>query len=368
MRKIIWSKLRLSSGKKGRQEDMSSHKRNPSVAEEYNEAFRTKSYTELFNKVQNQLEKTCPDKGHSFSSSSPPTPVMPSHLSKYILDPPQETVSSILDRSGPHHFLFNYFDTSQEAGKVCEFVLANVHQVGLNYRTIKKITNLTEQYPDPTRWNHNQYDALYKNLASFATHNNPFSSIPGRFVQIHDTHVQLLQQLTVKYRKTKRRMKLTKYIKRGLSTFLMVGSSAAAVILLVLTAHSMVGMVAAPGLIVCLGFLMMKRKLKGQKRKYKRMGLEVQLDVAARGVYTLINDFDTMGQLVKGLYNEMEHKKFVAGTVVKRGRNGMLQEVVRDFKTHESVFLEQVEELKNHIYLCFLNINRARRLLVQEIV
>ncbi|GFP97725.1 upf0496 protein at1g20180, partial [Phtheirospermum japonicum] len=339
-----------------RQEEASSHKGNPSVAEEYNEAFRTKSYTELFNKVQDQLE-TCPDKGHSFSSSSPLTP------------PPQETVTSILDRLGPHRFLVNYFDTSQEAGKICEFVLANVHQVGLNYRSIKKITNLTEQFPDPTRWTHNHYDALYKNLASFATRNNPFSSTPDKFIELHDTHVQLLQQLTLKYKKTKKRTKFIKYIKRGLSAFLMVGSGAAAVTLLILVAHSMVGMVAAPGLIVCcLGFLMMKRKLKGRKRKSKRTGLEGQLDMAARGVYTLINDFDTMGQLVKGLYSEMERRKLVAGTVVEKGRNGMLQEVVRDFKMHESGFLEQVEELKSHIYLCFLNINRARRLLVQEIV
>ncbi|KAL3639031.1 hypothetical protein CASFOL_016938 [Castilleja foliolosa] len=362
MRQMLWSKLR-----KGRQEDMSSHKGNPSVVEEYNEAFRTKSYTELYNKVQDQLEMR-PDKGHSFSSSSPPTPMMSSHLSEYLLEPPQETVTSILDRSGHDRFLVNYFDTSQEAGKICEFVLANIHQVDVNYRSIKKITNLTEQFPDPTRWTHNQYDALYKNLSSFATRNNPFSSTPDKFVEIHDTHVQLLQQLTLKYKKTKKRTKFIKYVKRGLSGFLTVGSGAVTIALLVLVANSMVGMVAAPGLVVCcLGFLM-QRKLKGQKRKSKRMGLERQLDVAARGLYTLINDFDTMGQLVKGLYSEMERRKLVAETVVERGRNGMLQEVVRDFKTHESVFLEQVEELKNHIYLCFLNINRARRLLVQEIV
>ncbi|KAL6493014.1 hypothetical protein OROGR_032773 [Orobanche gracilis] len=287
---VLWKERRHGEGEVSRREGKSN------VSEEYNEAFRTKSYTELCNKVEDQLEtRTCPDEEEYFSG-------------------------------------------------ICESVLQNIHQVGT------------------------QYDMLYRNLSSFATHNNPFSSTPQKILELHDSHVRLLHQLTSKYRKTKRRTKFIKYIKRGVATFLTVGSGALAITLLILAANSMVGMVAAPGLIVCcLGFLMMK-KLKGQKWKAKKTGLAGQLDVAARGVYTLINDFDTMGQLVKQLYNEMERRKYVAETCVEKGENEMVKEVVRDFQVHESCFLEEVEELKKHIYLSFLNINRARRLLVQEIV
>ncbi|KAL6506685.1 hypothetical protein OROHE_022517 [Orobanche hederae] len=357
MRNMSWSKLRLSSGRKGcsGEGEVSRRKGKSNVSEEYNEAFRTKSYTELCSKVEDELEtRTCPDEGEYFS--------------EYLLEPPQETVTSILENSELHHFLISYFDSSQEAGRICESVLQNIHQVGINHRTIKNITKLVDQFPDSKRWTGTQYDTLYRNLASFATHNNPFSSTSQKILELHDSYVRLLHQLTSKYRKTKRRTKFIKYIKRGVATFLTVGSGALAITLLILAANSMVGMVAAPGLIVCcLGFLMMK-KLKGQKRKVKKTGLEGQLDVAARGVYTLINDFDTMGQLVKQLYNEMERRKYVAETCVEKGKNEMVKEVVRDFHVHESCFLEEVEELKKHIYLSFLNINRARRLLVQEIV
>ncbi|KAK6115163.1 hypothetical protein DH2020_007432 [Rehmannia glutinosa] len=356
-------------------EDVNSLKRKSSVNQEYKDAFRTKSYTELCDKAQNQLEiRKCLDKGQSFSSSSPiSSPYSPSHinhvhLSEYLLDPPPETLTPILEDSNLHRFLIDYLNTSHEAGRVCEFVLQNIRQVDVNYRAIKNIIKLIELYPDCTSWTDNQYDTLYRNLASFAAHNNPFSSTPEKLFELHDTHVHLLHQLTSQCRKTKRRTKFFKYIKRGLATFLAVGAGAIAVALLVLALHSMVGMVATPGLIACCLGLFKIKKSKRRIQEFKRTGLEeTQLDIAARGVYTLINDFDTMGQLVKGLHNEMESRRFVAEICVQKGKNEILKEVVKEFQMNESCFLEQLEELKKHVYLCFLNINRSRRLLVQEI-
>ncbi|KAK6131338.1 hypothetical protein DH2020_034921 [Rehmannia glutinosa] len=315
MRKMLWSKIGFSSRKKGRhgKEDVNSLKRKSSVNQEYKDAFRTKSYTELCDKAQNQLEirKCTLDKGQSFSSSSPSTPISspysPSHinhvhLSEYLLDPPQETLTPILEDSNLHRFLIDYFDTSHEAGRV------------------------------------------------FAAHNNPFSSTPEKLLELHDTHVHLLHRLTSQCRKTKRRTKFFKYIKRGLATFLAMGAGAIAVALLVLALHSMVGMVATPGLVACCLGLFMIKKSKRRKRESKRTGLEeTQLDIAARGVYTLINDFDTMGQLVKGLHNEMESRRFVAEICVQKGKNEILKEVVKEFQMNESCFLEQLEELKKHV-------------------
>ena len=46
----------------------------------------------------------------------------------------------------------------------------------------------------------------------------------------------------------------------------------------------------------------------------------------------------------------------------------VLDEVMREFRVHETCLLEQLEELEDHIYLCLLNVNRSRRLLVDEIM
>jgi hypothetical protein len=53
---------------------------------------------------------------------------------------------------------------------------------------------------------------------------------------------------------------------------------------------------------------------------------------------------------------------------VKNGKREILKEVVREFHANESSFLEQIEELEEHIYLCFLTINRSSRLVFQEII
>ncbi|GER30455.1 alcohol dehydrogenase [Striga asiatica] len=346
--KMLWSKLRLSSRRKGYpSEDVKSQKGNPNVSEEYNEAFRTKSYTELCNKVEDQLETRTSHKHHHNEN-----------LSEYLLDPPQETLTSILKATRNHHeFLINYLNKSQEASRVCELVLQNAHQaISTNHHPINNITNLIEQTPDPKRWTHHHYNILHKNLASFARRKNPFQSTPDKFLELHESYTLLLRQLTSKYKRKKRRRTLIKAAS-------CVGSTALAVSLLVLATNGVGCVVAATGLLACcLGLLAMKRR-KLRKGKARR-----QLDVAARGVYTLMNDLDTLCRLVGVLHDEVERRKVMVGTCVEKGRDEMVKEVVRELQADEAWFMEEVEELKRHVCLCFLNINRARRLLVQEIV
>lgn len=121
----------------------------------------------------------------------------------------------------------------------------------------------------------------------------------------------------------------------------------------------------------CLVLFLMKKFMKREKGnitytyKWKEV---VAMDAAARGVYILINDFDTMSRLVQRLNDEMEHRKFAAGVCVRRGKNeAALMEVVREFQMHELGFLEQLEDLEKQIYLCFLDINQSRRLLIQQL-
>ncbi|KAG8377964.1 hypothetical protein BUALT_Bualt08G0088600 [Buddleja alternifolia] len=385
MKKMLWTKLKLHIGTEGRhgkrkeEDNVNSLMGKPNVNEEYKEAFRTKSFIEMCNKVQGQLEvRTSLDDGQSSSSSSPlssssSTPSSPSvqhvPLSQYLLEPRQETLTSILEASNLHQFLVNYFEISLEAGKTCEFLLQNVLQVHINYRVIKNVLKLIKRVPDKESWTHHQYHAVYKNLASYALHKNPFSMMTReKFHELHDSHVLLLHQLTSQYRKTKRRTKYIRFIKRAFATFLVLGFGAFFIALLILAMHSMIGLVACPGLIVCTLALFKTKRLRQKFDRKWLEGLGAQLDIAARGVYILINDFDTMSMLVQRLYDEMEHRKFVADICVKKGKNEMLKEVVTEFQTQDSCFLEQLEELEKQIYLCFLDINRSRRLVVDEMV
>ncbi|KAK4387434.1 hypothetical protein Sango_2350000 [Sesamum angolense] len=359
-------------GRHGKEDVVNSLMRKPSVNEEYKEAFRTKSYIEICNKVQDQLEMrslTSGDLDHDDDEYL--------HLSEYLLQPPhQETLTSMFDHTSNHHqFLLSYFKISLEATKICESLLTNVHQARNGYRAIKTVTKLIERVPDCGNRTHNHYHRVCKALASFARRGNPFPTTTlVKFLELHDNHVNLLQELTSQHRKTKRRTKFIRLIKRGMTSFVVMACGALIIALLVLAMHiATAGLAAAPGLvIICTLGLFMMKKTRRDERDWNVARLDEvveQLDMAARGVYIMMNDFDMMSRLVRRLHDEMEHRKFVAEICVRKGKNEMLKEVIeREFQMHERCFLEQLEELEKQICLCFLDINRSRRLLVREMV
>ncbi|KAG6390516.1 hypothetical protein SASPL_148254 [Salvia splendens] len=86
-------------------------------------------------------------------------------------------------------------------------------------------------------------------------------------------------------------------------------------------------------------------------------GVVEQLDVAAKGVYILKRDFDTIGRAVERMGGEIEHDR----AMMERGRS------VEVLKESEFGVSRQAEELEEHVYLCLLTINRARAMVVREI-
>ncbi|KAL6504773.1 hypothetical protein OROHE_023531 [Orobanche hederae] len=372
MRKFLWAKLIklpfIKQGRHGREEDdhQNSLMSTSNVNEEYKQAFRTKSYIEIRDKVQCQLEISCDlDQeqyiaNSSSSSSSPNNVQYDLNLCEFLLEPHQQSLIS----SNLHEFLVNYFEISHEISRTCETLLTDIHRVRDDHRSMRNVIASIQRVP-----------AKHENLAPSNLHKNPFSktALPQNFQKLHNSHILLLHDLTSHCKKkTKRQKKLNKFFKRAVVGYMVMGFGALAIALLVLmTMHCMVGLVAAPILgMWALGRFMKKRARRKRDRKWLNEGLVAKLDTAARGVFIIMNDFETMGPIVKRLHDEMEHGRFVADIIrVKRlGENEMLKEVVREFQMHDSCLMEQLDELEKQIYLCFLDINRSRRLLVREMV
>lgn len=337
----------------------------PDVDEEYSQALRTKSYTEIWSKVQSQLKK--PSIDHKLSSSAS-LPIY-IHLSDYVLEPRQETLTTMIESSKLHHLLVEFFQATQEACNICESLLRSIHRTRTNHKIIKRIIKLTKRVHE--YGSQDQSRAIFKELTTYASLENPFSFFPPvEFRNVHDNYGALFRRLISKRAKIRRRTNFTRFIKSVVRLSLVVSYTAVIVAFLVLLIHSMVGVVAAPGLLACSLGLFKKRVDLARKEiepgSLQRLGQ--QFDVAAKGVYILINDFDTTGRLVRRLHDEVEHDRDIAGTCVKNGNVEILKEVVREFQLHEVWFLEQLDELEEHVYLCFLTINRSRRLLMQEIM
>ncbi|XP_021827726.1 UPF0496 protein At1g20180 [Prunus avium] len=403
MKKILRTKLRSafskagcrSSGGKGDRVGGNSFSNKLSVNEEYLQVFRTKSYVEMWDRVHGQLPST----STTSSSSLPPNSYM--DRSEYLLEPRQDILKDIISEEGLnlHHLLADYFEASLDACHICDLLIRTLHQTRSEYRKIKKLilklsqrVLLLEQAQTHNHANDNnnnnedddeQREAIFGDLTTFAlVKKNPLSIIsPVQFRDIHDSHLALFNRLTLKHKKVQRTAKRNRICKKVGGIGLVVSHSALLIALLVFAIHSMIGIVVAPALMACSLGMCAKKMESAQdwlEARFPDSHLE-QLDVAAKGVYILINDFDTMSRMVRRLHDEVEHSKAIAGMCVSAARNvknvngssgncEIFKEVVREFHATESGFVDQLEELEEHIYLCLLTINRSRRLVLEEIV
>ncbi|GAV87689.1 DUF677 domain-containing protein, partial [Cephalotus follicularis] len=339
------------------------------VNEEYMEAFRTKSYIDLCSKVQGQMRRTSIDK--LSSSSSLPLYV---HLSDFLLEPRQETLMDMLKSLNVHHLLVDYFQASLEACDVCELLLQSIHKTRASHRKIRRVIKLSKRMDNcASSTDDEEYcSAILSELGGFALLKNPLSNItPVKFREIHDTNMLLFHKLTLKRKKIRRRVKFNRICNKIGRYSLVISHGALAIALLVIALHCMVGLVAAPGLVACSLSILFKKKIKlvgvGAKTRLLE-SLDAQLDIAAKGIFILINDFDTISRLVRGLYDEIEHRKAVANMCIRNKGSEVVKEVAKEFHLHESSFLEQLEELEENIYLCFHTMNRSRRLVIQHIL
>ncbi|KAF3445310.1 hypothetical protein FNV43_RR10485 [Rhamnella rubrinervis] len=153
---------------------------------------------------------------------------------------------------------------------------------------------------------------------------------PLQFRDIHDKCLVLLHRLTSKHKKIKRITKLKKICKKVGGAGLVISLTALLIALLIFAFHSIIGIAAAPALMACSVGLCKKKMETAQgwaKTRLHHEGLGGQLDMAAKGVFILINDFDTMSRMARRLHDEVEHRKYEAGMCVRNGKCKLVAEL-----------------------------------------
>ncbi|KAB8103910.1 hypothetical protein EE612_036512 [Oryza sativa] len=104
---------------------------------------------------------------------------------------------------------------------------------------------------------------------------------------------------------------------------------------------------------------------KVSSRHYARAG--ATLDAAARGAYIVGRDLDTVSRMVRRAHDELEHGRDVARIAMRgHGERPLLQEVAREEEECEEDLRAQLAELEEHVCLCLITINRTRRLVAHE--
>ncbi|KAK3412922.1 hypothetical protein EUGRSUZ_I01580 [Eucalyptus grandis] len=223
------------------------------------------------------------------------------------------------------------------------------------------LVELLEVLPlDADSFTQSQCNRVYEVFVQFDRHDNPFPSPDSHnFIEMRSCFSELKQQLDHRLQKSKSRVKFVRHAITG-SAICLCGTVVAAVVSVIgVTAHALIAFVSAP----CL-----TAYLPQDKFSKKELAHAAQLDAAAKGTYVLNNDLDTIDRLVDRLYAAVEDDKLLIRIGLERGTdNNPILEVVKHLRKNNAKFLVELKELEDHIYLCFNMINRARKLLLEEI-
>lgn len=331
------------------------------VNEEYVSALRTKSYAEFFSKAQLLVndEPSSPSYCHK-------------KFSEILLEPDQETISSLLESAilsklpDLKSLVLNYFDISAEASIICAHLLKKIGRIQCQYRFIQcALDSIEDYYYSPEK-----VPSIFSKLNSFVILNNPLSN-PNKtdFNLIHEKYSAVLHHLKSKRKKITRKIKLIKYANKATRICITAACSLIAVTAVVLAAHTLTAFLMGP---VLFSFPAKCFRIKQFSFKFLRSRfltkVREQIDVAAKGTYILNRDFDTIGRLVERLHDEIEHNKAMVKFCLDRKDDKFCLHLVKEIKKSHVGFQKQVEELEEHVYLCLVTINRARALVIKEMM
>ncbi|KAK9141136.1 hypothetical protein Scep_010817 [Stephania cephalantha] len=376
------------------------------LCEEYVNAFRTESYNEFWTRV---LAFT---QGNS-ATCSPSGSTTAARLNSYrlfaeqLLEPDQQTVAKALASSLPENrsknrsLLIDYFSNTADASHLCGLLLKDIDQTRRQYRPLKTIIdsfkttmippkNHFPSFPIPSTLEDSETSnspskqfgstSIVDSLKTTITQSekrfritindldfsncstNPFSSSASAQVRFRSVQAEcraLLDRLELRREKARTRLRFVDRFKHGSAIILIIVTASVVVIV---TTHALAMLVAMPSLLAASIF---------KKVSSSRLAREsTQMDAAVRGTYILNRDLDTISRLVARLDDELEHIRDTVRFWVEHeeGRFKPDSELARQLQKNELSFREQLDELEEHLYLCFMTINRARSLVMKEIL
>lgn len=320
------------------------------VTEEYANAFRTESYLDFWTRVV-ALSNTDSISSKRIPMESTTAARLPSYrlFVEHLLDPDQTMITRILTRTRNHpknhSLLSDYFTQTADASHLCGLLLKDIDRTRVKYRSIRTMLQSLNNCLTPTTLNQ---------LTKFST-----ALSPKRILAIQAGCSDLLKRLESTRNKTQAKLRVVSKFQTGSAVFLVAVTATLSVIVVT---HALALGVAAPAIIA------VSLDLASSTRLVK---LTAQLDAATKGAYILNRDLETVSRLVARLNNELEHMRGMVQFWVERGEDDWLQagsEVARQLKKNDCSFRQQLDELEEHLYLCFMTINRARNLVVKEIL
>jgi hypothetical protein len=309
------------------------------LREEYANAFRTESYIEFWTRVVAYSNGECRSR---LSRETTTSTRLPSYrlFAEHLLDPDQPTVTQILTQTKLqpeiNSLLSDYFSHTANASLLCSQLLKDIDGVRIKYKSLKTI----------------------QLVATIKEGSNQISSsmIATNLIELSLCQCSELQkQLELSRDNLRAKLQMITILKHC-STCAIVVVTTSLVVLVV--SHGFALLMAMPGL-----------TLMNLHSKRKLTNTTAQLDAAAKGTYILNKDLETTSRLVARLNDEMEHIRKMVKFWLERKEDKIQAdgEVLRLLNKNQCNFSDQLDELEEHLYLCFMTINRARDLVLNQI-
>ncbi|KAM3713173.1 hypothetical protein ACJW31_01G234600 [Castanea mollissima] len=307
---------------------------NINFSREFTLAIQTNSFGLMRSKVLNlqlQLhEQNGEIQHHSHSHSHSHNPDQYQLLLAELLDPNKECVEEALlhAKTSPFTTLVkDYFDHSEKTTILCLLLHLSVIRARDLYsplQTLLEVLNLDSSLSE------SQCNHIFTLFVEFDRRDNPFPSPDSHnFNQMHECYYELKPQLTRRLRKSCSRIRLIRHAT--------IGSA----LCFICTAGGV---------------------------DHKEVAGVAQLEAAFWGTYKLDEELVTMNCLVDNIRGAVDHHKSLIRFGLARGiEKHPIQEVMKSLQKDQDSFQRKLKDLEEHINLCFITINRARALLLQEI-
>jgi hypothetical protein len=364
------------------------------VDEEYDSAFKSKSFLDLWSHAHRHLSHTF-SSSFKRSSSKSGAKDYSRHgdeedadtaaaleqscsytvLDDFVLEPSPEVLARGRGgrrqrrwrrrRRGVETLLIEYFDVTQEACEACSALLTAIGAARRHHITLRRLLARL----DDGGGSGDGAAAARDAVAEHVRLDNPLSA--GRLSGFHEVHGRcgpLATRLAAAQRRL-RRIARAMRVARGTAAAALVAACAGAIVAaVVFAAHAVVGIgaaAAAVGVGASPATAVRWAAERVSERRYARARDAV--DAAARGAYIVGRDLDTVSRMVRRAHDELEHGRDVARIAVRgRGERPLMQEVAREEAECEEDLRAQLKELEEHVCLCLITINRSRRMVAHH--